>query len=519
MKSYNVILFTDAPAFNARTRSYGGYRIASELRAKGYSVLTIGFAATMDWGKFTKVIDLAVGDNTLVIGFSTNAFLARKFSILKQSYEDIEHTMGFDKKEHPWYFENLSYQFSRVSTKPFIDYIKQKNPKIKCLVGGITAYDYTTDPYIDNVFIGFSENKLLDYVNSLSGRGPKRIFNKVVDYDRKAQDGLFNFNNSHTEYVETDNLHKEELLFMEFGRGCIFNCAFCSYPHRNQKTKDYLKYQEIIRKELMTNWEKWGTYKYGIIDDTFNDSTEKLMLINEVIQSLPFKPQFWAYIRLDLIGRFPEQAQLLKDIGLRDCYWGIETWNNKSAVAIGKGGKMEKKLETLKMVKECWGDDITIGTSIIVGLPYDNEESVRASADWYVNGGYKFINDLSYSPLILKSEDETAPYQWKSEIEENVTKYGYTVYDNYSIDYPVYWEKSDDGDIKNFIQANDLANEMNEKIQTYLPRRSNIDKLSVFYGTIPNLNRDFRNLIYDYANANYWPKLFSQLINTSNDTH
>jgi radical SAM superfamily enzyme YgiQ (UPF0313 family) len=71
---------------------------------------------------------------------------------------------------------------------------------------------------------------------------------------------------------------------------------------------------------------------------------EKLELINEVIKELPFKPIFsWAYARVDLIGQHPKQAQLLKDIGIKELYYGLETWNDITAKAIRKGGKKSRK--------------------------------------------------------------------------------------------------------------------------------------------------------------------------------
>jgi radical SAM superfamily enzyme YgiQ (UPF0313 family) len=512
--TYNFILFCDNPSFAARSRSFGPYRMASELRKQGYTVLVVSYSATINWQRYTEILDIAIGEDTYAVGVSTNAMLARKHTILKQAGEEYDHTMGYDHTKHPWYFESLSYNFSRNSTEPYVNYVKQKNPKIKFLVGGFTAYDYIDDPYVDNVFIGFSENKLVEYMNSISKRGPKRIFNKVVDYDRTARDGEFDFKTSVTEYVETDNIHKDEFLLFEFGRGCIFNCAFCSYPILGQQTKNHLKTQETIYKELMTNYEKWGITSYSIIDETFNDSTDKLLAIREVIQSLPFKPNFWAFLRIDLIGRFPEQADILKDIGIKDSYWGIDAWNDKTAALIGKGGKITKKLNILRWLKdEKWGEDITIASSVIIGLPYDMKRSARESAEWYVKEGHRYINDFSYSPLVLKPNDNTTPYQWLSGIEKDFSKYGYTVYNDWNEEYPVYWEKDDDGDITNFIQANNLAIELNELIEPYIPRKSTGLKLKMFIEAVPNPYRNFKDMIYDFTEMYYWPRFFLQIKN------
>ena len=59
-----------------------------------------------------------------------------------------------------------------------------------------------------------------------------------------------NFNSSIVEYTEYDLIHPEEVQFIEFARGCIFKCAFCSFPMTGAKTVDYLNIlQENTKKK------------------------------------------------------------------------------------------------------------------------------------------------------------------------------------------------------------------------------------------------------------------------------
>ena len=52
---YNVILFTDTPNPENFTRGYGAYRIASEIRKHGYTVLTVDFASALDEETFAEI--------------------------------------------------------------------------------------------------------------------------------------------------------------------------------------------------------------------------------------------------------------------------------------------------------------------------------------------------------------------------------------------------------------------------------------------------------------------------------
>ena len=80
------------------------------------------------------------------------------------------------------------------------------------------------------------------------------------------------FSKSKTSYVEHDYILKNEVPILEIGRGCIFNCKFCSFALKGKKKLDYIKDQSLLRDELIEHYEKYGMDKYIFVDDTFNDS-------------------------------------------------------------------------------------------------------------------------------------------------------------------------------------------------------------------------------------------------------
>ena len=102
-----------------------------------------------------------------------------------------------------------------------------------------------------------------------------------------------------THYEERDYIQPQEVLTVEFGRGCIFNCHFCTLTHRNIKD-DHSRAEDNLYNELLENYNKWGTTNYSISDETVNDYTEKLQRYANVITKLPFKPNMSGYIRADL---------------------------------------------------------------------------------------------------------------------------------------------------------------------------------------------------------------------------
>jgi radical SAM superfamily enzyme YgiQ (UPF0313 family) len=531
--NYQVILFTDAPGADWLSRGYGCYRLASDLRAAGYSVLTVDYSSSITWEKYKQVIDLAVGDDTLVVGYSTTWFPYRELNKVNPRYsvgfksKSVNPKTDFVRDLHPWYYESLSHCFSQEKVEPWIEYVKSKNKKIKCIVGGAKSNEYVFEPAIDNIFLGFSENMLMDYVHALSGKGPKRIFNKIVDYDPKASDPRFDFKSSPTRYVDTDCIVPGEVLTIEFARGCIFNCSFCSYPHRNQQTADFIKYKEVIRSELLENWEKWGCSRYMIVDDTFNDSTEKLQYIKEVIETLPFKPKFWAYCRMDLFHTYPEQIQLMKDIGVTEVYYGMETWHDKTAKAINKGGKLQNKINAMKKAKEIWGNDVYVTVGLVAGLPHDTVQSVRDASTWFKEEGHECIDWFNVCSLTVYPPTDNLQYKFFSDIEKDLDKYGYTfpIID----EDPMEWHRSDSGDINSKSLADSLMHDWMNELAPYQKNRKQMWFQSALTVIDPRLDYEyllhadevefgnvFRDFVpttfyHQYITEYYWPKLIAML--------
>jgi radical SAM superfamily enzyme YgiQ (UPF0313 family) len=531
---YNIILFSDLPFAHFFTRNYGMHRLATELRNNGYTVLCINYISSLSYDNYVKLIDLAVGPDTIMVGFSTSWMPYMIKGAKNNGRAVVGHKLNFseyNEQDHLWYFEGMAHKFTQESVIPWIEYIKQKNPKIKITAGGVKAAGYIDIPEIDNVFIGSGETMVLDYVNSLSAKGPKRIFNKVIDYDSNAQNSNWEFRESLTEYIEDDLVQSSEFLNIEFSRGCMFQCAFCSYPLIGQTSaRDIIKYKEIIYKELMNNWQKWGITKYLIVDSTLNDSTEKLELIKEVINSLPFRPKFWAYARIDLFAAHPEQAQLMLDIGVTEVLFGLESLNESTGKAINKGHK-KNTLKGLKIAKEIWGDKIFLCASAVLGLPKETISSFEETVNWFVTEGNQYLDRLGYSPLTFASSIFDPRYVETSVIDRDMKKFGYTATsDSENV---LDWVKDDGTDIISRDQVIDLISKWHPKFDNAGKLDKQLFWLSGYECIEPsynyeslkmrdelnyfeNLEKEFgtpQELYYKFATTVYWPKMFNFLEN------
>ena len=100
----------------------------------------------------------------------------------------------------------------------------------------------------------------------------------------------------------------------------------------------------------------FGTTNYNILCDTFNESNEKLLMIKGVFdkfyEATGERIYFNSYLRLELMKRFPEQINMMRDMGIVAAQLGIETLNYASAKAIGKGIETQDVYDTVKKIRK-----------------------------------------------------------------------------------------------------------------------------------------------------------------------
>jgi radical SAM superfamily enzyme YgiQ (UPF0313 family) len=379
--------------------------------------------------------------------------------------------------------------------EPWFGYIKEKNPKTIIALGGTKIGMYLDIKFVDHLFIGYSETMIIDFLDSKTGKKPKRIWNKIIDHDQKAQLPVWDFRQSKTEYTEFDFIQSQEPLSLEVGRGCRFKCKYCSYPLIGQRNiNDYLKKSDVLYEELSNNYIKWGTTRYFIIDDTFNDSTEKMQMFLDVTKRLSFKISFWCYLRLDLLAAHPEQISMLKEMGLGQCYFGIETFNHKTGKAVGKGGNPDKLKETLYLCKEIWGDQVSIQAGFIVGLPYENSDSIKETGQWLAKDDcpidIKWVIPLS----IAAGNNEVMEFTYRSDFDKNAEVYGYHIPNPKRF---WEWEKTDETDIWSSKRAEEVALEVE---RTY---RNRVYKGNFYNASLPHPILSDRNRTMSMSDQEY----------------
>ena len=420
----NIVICAGITFATAHMRPVGAFQLANVLRQAGYTVQVIDcwpWIASLGLDVVKRVLGHFVNEDTLWVGFSST-WLTK----IKQPKESV-HAIY---KDLEMLIEN-TYIFDPEELNDLKSYLQARSPKCKFVLGGGRAPLGRTGkvpPFIDCFIEGYADTTVLEWTRYCQGKNPFLPVVKNADgsitlaHDHKAS--RFDYNNHKFTWHDNDMVGQGEALPMEIARGCIFSCAFCAYPLNGRKKLDYLKDSIIIRQQLEENYEKFGTTHYWFLDDTFNDSVEKLEILNnQVFSKLSFKVNFSAFMRLDLINAHPESIDILDAMGCRGLSFGIESLNYESVKSIGKGITRDKVYNTLMKIKEKMPDAI-VDSQFIVGLPYETYET---ATDWIKEICHKDY-PLHNVKVHTLSMNTVSGYEsiWSSHFEKNPEKYGYT---------------------------------------------------------------------------------------------
>ena len=448
MEEVNCIVLTGNADFPGGIKTTGGYRIATELRQAGYSVRVIDITVFNGFDNDLRaILEKLISNKTLWIGFSTN-FFATLFNM-------------------PLDLMGLS---PIGADQPLIDFImhcRKLNPKIKIVAGGFKTWNWSR--YKIHHFMSYSDREVVDYTDWLAGKGKTDLsYHLGVTKGQEFKE----FTSSQIQYEETDIMLPGMSLPIEISRGCIFRCKFCAFPLNGKTKGEWIKKAEILRAEFIDNYEKWGTTNYIFSDDTYNDSLDKVKLLyDEVFSKLPFKITWTCYLRMDILMRFPEQADYLRESGLRSAVFGIETINVKSAKAIGKGVPPMDQMDFIRDLRNTKWKNVLTSSGFIIGLPYDNTDTAKELDEFLDSTNNPLdhwsINPLHINPPHLRFDPDL---KMTSEFELNFEKYGYYFPNGSTGAYSHHWYNDKTG--LNFKLCARQARGIQDKVH-YHPRWKN----------------------------------------------
>lgn len=411
-------------SYSSVRRHAGSHRIASFLRMHGMDIEVIDFAPSWTLEEFKELIRSRVGPDTKFVGlgaiFNMNTeTLYLSFTWLKQTYPDILIVTG-------------SADFHNIHFIP-----------------------------ADYMVVGYGEYAILEIL-----KGTAKWKEEVIDKHgntRRTVHALHDYPaypmaNLSIDYEKRDFLQSFEAVTMETSRGCRFKCSFCTYPVLGVKN-DHTRSTDDFRDNLLRNYENYGIHRYSIADETFNDCSEKIIKYADVVEALPFTPNFGGYIRADLLHTRPGDIEHLARMRMNGQFYGVESFHRPSAAAIGKGMDPEKIQQAILDTKAYFMlyNEYYKGTiSLIAGLPNETEETLAATKQW-CDENWK-NQHLIFGPLRISSTHNNVK---QSTLSSTYEKQGYTLIDAADIEI-----SEDTPSIKRIMNSNSIPPELKYYVKT-----------------------------------------------------
>ena len=148
-------------------------------------------------------------------------------------------------------------------------------------------------------------------------------------------------------------------------RGCPFNCAFCSVPHRyrTRSAANIVDELEYCRREL-------GIREFHFIDDIFNITTRRVIEISEEIlaRSLDI---FWGY-KAGCPQVSEEMLKISREAGCVRMHFGVETWSDAGLEALDKKTRIKDIRRAFRLTRAAGIRPIAY---MIVGCPHEETEA------------------------------------------------------------------------------------------------------------------------------------------------
>ena len=459
----NLILWNTLNIDHSAVRPVGPHQLATWLRSHGYTVKVIDFCSQLTTDQLIEITRKHIDAYTIAVGVSSTFWNKHESLSLSENRYPSGSTPGNTSQEPNWVVD------ARMK-------IEATYPTLQWLLGG--ANSFIMPLYHTWVrFHGHAEDALLKFMDE-----------KTFSTSRNHELKLFDIKSLSTTFSLDCGITADEVLPIELSRGCQFKCTFCRYPLLGKKKNTYIRDYNLIEREFLDNYERFGTTRYFFLDDTVNESDEKIEALADIAQRLPFRLEWVGYNRLDLIGVKKHTIQQLQDSGLRSAFFGIESFHPNASKIVGKGWSGSHGKEFLLELKDKWKYNTTFHLSLIAGLPDEDARSLDQTQQWCIDNE---MHSWRFACLSISKRPDAV---WKSEFDLNYSKYGYQFLD-----------KTNDSSWSNKYWTEDLA--MIKSFELNTARQQYCKTTTYLLGEVASMGYSFDELITKYKHEINWIEL------------
>lgn len=255
---------------------------------------------------------------------------------------------------------------------------------------------------LDIIMVGETEETLREIVSGKSKRwisgiyyredllikftGKRRLIEKLDNLPFPARHLIDN-----KKYRRPDN--NEVQAVIKVSRGCPFHCFFClATPVSGARVRR--RSTDNIMAEITECVEKYGIRNFIFWSDIFNlDKAWVMDLCHKIIDS-GLEITWSANTRADTADL--EMAEMMYEAGCNLVSIGVESGSQYILDKIGKKITLDDVRNTVKIFKQA---HIRIYNYFVIGLPWDDEETIEDTIDFACELDSDFVSFYTATPL------------------------------------------------------------------------------------------------------------------------
>lgn len=187
-------------------------------------------------------------------------------------------------------------------------------------------------------------------------------------------------------------------------RGCAFSCAFCFNFYKN-----YTRYRNVKSiADEMDLLQKLGLQRVFFLDMTFTQNRQWTMNLCTELIARSNRLKWLCQTRCDCIDE--ELLLFMKRAGCCGVEFGIETYDDNSLAMLNKQVDTSLIVEAIHL---CQKHSVATSAFLMVGTPYESEESIRRTIDMLKEQCISFI-PIIYTPRIGSQLGDTIAAQYNA---------------------------------------------------------------------------------------------------------
>lgn len=267
---------------------------------------------------------------------------------------------------------------------------KAKHPLY--VIGGPHVSGKPEDAFedFDTIVVGEGELAILDIVRKKDAKGD--ISNeKIVRRDYVKDINIFPFPDRDIIDIKSYRyfLNGKLTTTVVTSRGCPFNCNFCANNAWGKTLR--MRSPQNVFEEIRILKEKYGYESFMFFDDTMTINRKRMTEICDLLKDLNII--YRCFIRSDTVDRY--LLEKMRSSGCVEVGIGIESGSQRILDIVRKGETVE---DNMKAILLCHELGIRVKGLFIIGLPGENEETVKETIEFLEKANLYDVDITIYSP-------------------------------------------------------------------------------------------------------------------------